>query len=154
YDNYHFIIQDGFWFMLLKNQARDYSLGLLGIQARSDTYDLTPEEEETAQLLIQQAERAMEDRRLQQGIFAALKGIIPEIERVQRLQHAVSYAGAPNLSSLIQTSLIHEKDFPQMVRDALNHYWGGPKLTSSPLLGLRVVQEALEENDGNAVRAL
>ena len=154
HDNYHFIIQDGFWFILLKNQARDYSLGLLGIQARSDAYDLTPEEEETAHLLIQQAERALEDRRLQQGIFAALRGIIPEIERVQRLQHAVSYAGAPNLTSLIQTSLIHEKDFPQMVRDALNHYWGGPKLTSSPLLNLRVVQKALEENDGNAVRAL
>jgi hypothetical protein len=153
-DNYHFIIQDGFWFILLKNQARDYSLGLLGIQARADAYDLTPEEEETAQLLIQQAARALEDRHLQQGIFAALRGIIPEIERVQRLQHAVSYAGAPNLTSLIQTSLIHEKDFPQMVRDALNHYWGGPKLTSSPLLGLRVVQEALHENDGNAVRAL
>jgi hypothetical protein len=153
-DNYHFIIQDGFWFILLKNQARDYSLGLLGIQARSDAYDLTPEEEETAQLLIEQAERALEDRHLQQGIFAALRGIIPEIERVQRLQHAVSYAGAPNLTSLTQTRLIHEKDFPQMVRDALNHYWGGPKLTGSPLLNLRVVQEALKENDGNAVRAL
>jgi hypothetical protein len=41
-----------------------------------------------------------------------------------------------------------------MVRDALSHYWGGPKLTASPLLGLRVVQDALTENDGNAVRAL
>lgn len=154
HDDYHFIIQDGFWFILLRNQARDQFLGLLGIQARTSDYDLTPEEEETAHLLIQQAERALEDRRLQQGIFAALRGLFPEIERVQLLQHAVSYAGAPNLTTLDQKSLIHEKDFPQMVRDALTHYWGGPKLTASPLLGLRVVQEALQENDGNAVRAL
>jgi hypothetical protein len=41
-----------------------------------------------------------------------------------------------------------------MVREALTHYWGGPRLTRSPLLGLRVVQEAMEQNNGNAVNAL
>jgi hypothetical protein len=41
-----------------------------------------------------------------------------------------------------------------MVRDALSHYWGGPKLTASPLLSLNVVQAALAENEGNPARAL
>lgn len=41
-----------------------------------------------------------------------------------------------------------------MVRDALSHYWGGPKLTGSPLLRLHVVQAALAEHDGNPARAL
>ena len=43
-----------------------------------------------------------------------------------------------------------------MVRDALTHYWGGPKLTQSPLLRLKVVQQALEEHDTptNALRAI
>jgi hypothetical protein len=40
------------------------------------------------------------------------------------------------------------------VKDALNHYWGGPKLTQSPLLKLRVVQQAAEENEGNLSNAL
>jgi hypothetical protein len=41
------------------------------------------------------------------------------------------------------------------VREALNHYWGGPKLTDSPLMQLRVVQEtAREEHDGNMPNAL
>jgi hypothetical protein len=40
------------------------------------------------------------------------------------------------------------------VREALSHYWGGPKLTTSPLLGLRVVREELDSHDGNAVNAL
>jgi len=41
-----------------------------------------------------------------------------------------------------------------MVRDALTHYWGGPKLTHSPLLDLQVVQAALTANDSNPAHAL
>ncbi len=150
---YHFIIQNDFWFVILQNKARDRSLGLLGVEARNHHFDLTPVEEDAAALLIGQAELALEDRRLQQEVFGALKNIIPEIERVQRLRSAVRYTGSPSLTSLT-ASPIHEDDFPQMVRDALNHYWGGPKLTTSPLLKLDVVQQALAEHDGNAVRAL
>jgi hypothetical protein len=40
------------------------------------------------------------------------------------------------------------------VKDALSHYWGGPKLTKSPLLKLTIVAKAQEENGGDAVRAL
>ncbi|HXV97376.1 MAG TPA: histidine kinase N-terminal 7TM domain-containing protein [Anaerolineae bacterium] len=152
-NGYHFIIQNGFWFVILQNKARDRYLGLLGLEARSSTYDLTATEEDNAAFLIEQAELALEDRRLQQEVFMALKNIIPEIDRIQRLRSAVRYTGSPSLVSLTESPIL-EKEFPQMVRDALSHYWGGPKLTGSPLLGLRVVQDALTENDGNAVRAL
>jgi hypothetical protein len=152
-DGYHFIAQNNFWFVILKNKARDRSLGLLGLEARAEEYDLAPVEEKGTMFLIQQAELALEDRRLQQEVFEALHKIIPEIERVQRLRSAVRYAGSPSLVTLTE-SPVHHQDFPQMVRDALNHYWGGPKLTTSPLLKLQVVQEALAENDGNAVRSL
>lgn len=153
-DGYHFIIQNDFWFVILQNKARDRSLGLLGVEARSEEYDLIPAEETTAAALIEQAELALEDRRLQQEVFSALKSIIPEIERVQRLRSAVRYTGSPSLVSLTEESPIHQHDFPKMVWDALSHYWGGPKLTKSPLLNLQVVQESLLENDGSAVRAL
>jgi GAF domain-containing protein len=151
---YHFEIQNGFWFVILQNKARERSLGLLGIEARSARYDLSADEEETVAFLIQQAELALEDRRLQQEVFMALKNIIPEIERVQRLRSAVRYTGSPSLSVLTEENPSAEMDFTQLVRDALTHYWGGPKLTSSPLLGLQVVQEALTEHEGNAVKAL
>ncbi len=150
---HHFIPQNNFWFVLLKNQTQDRSLGLLGVEARADNYDLLAEEEEIMALLIEQAERALEDRRLQQEVFTSLKNIIPEIERVQRLRNAVSYAGAPNLAPLTDSPIL-EQDFSKMVRDALTHYWGGPKLTRSPLLGLNVVQRALTEHDDNAPKAL
>jgi hypothetical protein len=40
------------------------------------------------------------------------------------------------------------------VRDALTHYWGGPKLTLNPLLNLQIVQNALEEHNDNSANAL
>jgi hypothetical protein len=151
---YYFVIQNSFWFVILQNKARDHYLGLLGLEARSPDYDLTPDEEKIANLLVEQAELALEDRRLQQEVFAALKNIIPEIEWVQRLRSAVRYTGSPSLASLTKDPIHQKKEFPQMVRDALTHYWGGPKLTRSPLLDLRVVQEALAEHDSNPVQAL
>jgi ribosomal protein S7 len=40
------------------------------------------------------------------------------------------------------------------VRDALTHYWGGPKLTQNPLLNLQIVQQALDEHNDNPANAL
>jgi hypothetical protein len=47
-----------------------------------------------------------------------------------------------------------ETDLIDFVREALGHYWGGPRLLQSPLLGLRVVSQSLAEHDGNPVNAL
>ena len=150
----HFVVQNNFWYTILKNKTRDRSLGLLGIEARAEAYDLTPEEEEITALLLEHAERALEDRWLQQQIFTALRSITPDIKRVQRLSSAVSYAGTTNLHLLAEESPVNTPDFSKMVKDALSHYWGGPKLTESPLLNLRVVQEAIAENDGSRSKAL
>ncbi len=152
-DGYHFIVQNNFWFIILQNKARDHSLGLLGIEARAPDNNLTPLELEGAARLLFQAELALEDRLLQQEVFTALKIIIPEIERVQRLRSAVPYTDSPSLINDAENP-IHQQDFPDMVRDALKHYWGGPKLTSSPLLTMRVVQENLDTNAGNPVQSL
>lgn len=151
---YHFVTQNNFWFVILQNKARNRSLGLLGVEARSPEYDLSLEEAAiTARLLIH-AELALEDRLLQQEVFIALKKIIPEMERVQRLRSAVPYTGSTTELITETEELIHQKDFTQLVRDALKHYWGGPKLTTSPLLELRVVKDNLEDNNDNSVHAL
>ncbi len=51
-------------------------------------------------------------------------------------------------------SVVNDPDFNAMVRDALSHYWGGPKLTKSPLLSLNVVQRTLDEYGNNPSTAL
>ena len=51
-------------------------------------------------------------------------------------------------------SLPPEADLANWVKDALTHYWGGPKLTNSPLMRLQVVQELAREHDDNPSNAL
>jgi len=45
-------------------------------------------------------------------------------------------------------------EMTNMVKDALTHFWGGPKLAESPLLKLPVVQSAVNGNDQSQVNAL
>ncbi|MBR6089505.1 MAG: hypothetical protein IKP86_06205, partial [Anaerolineaceae bacterium] len=40
------------------------------------------------------------------------------------------------------------------VKDALTHYWGGPRLSENPLLQWQIVQDAAAENNENAVNSL
>ena len=40
------------------------------------------------------------------------------------------------------------------VKDALTHYWGGPRLSENPLLKWKVVQDTAAENNDNEVNAL
>ncbi|NIO68630.1 MAG: hypothetical protein GTN71_06190 [Anaerolineae bacterium] len=148
-----FIARDGYWLHPLRTQARDATLGILGVEAREPEPNLTAEEQEVVEALISQAEVALEDRSLQQGIFTVLRSIIPEIELIQRWRGTVRYTGSPGLET-IESSPLYAPDFQQWVKDALSHYWGGPKLTESPLLKLKIVEEALRENDGNPAKAL
>ena len=40
------------------------------------------------------------------------------------------------------------------VKDALTHYWGGPRLSDNPLLKWRIVREAAAANNDNEVNGL
>ena len=144
---------EGDWLLPWRTKAGEATGGVLGLEARKDELGLTEEELEVVRTLVSQAEAALEDRRLQQGVFAALRQIIPDIERIQRWRGTVRYLGSPGLET-IEEGPLYGPDFQQWVKDALSHYWGGPKLTRSPLLKLKVVERALEENGGNPAKAL
>ncbi len=148
-----FVAASGFWLAPLYSQTSDVRLGILGASARAAIPDLKPEEQKLASLLIGKAREAMEDRYLQQNVFDTLRRILPDIERLRRWRDVTRYAGSPPME-IIGDSPIDSPEFQQWVKDALSHYWGGPKLTESPLLSLRVVQAALREHGGNPVSAL
>src|SRR6185436_14954454 len=57
-------------------------------------------------------------------------------------------------TALLDPSPIHSPEFESWVKDALSHYWGGPKLTLSPLTKLRLVADALDQASGDPTRAL
>ena len=45
-------------------------------------------------------------------------------------------------------------DVTVWVKDALTHYWGGPRLSDNPLLKWKVVQDAAAESGENEINAL
>jgi hypothetical protein len=76
---------------------------------------------------------------------------MPEIDDIQRRRGVVHYVGEEALAGF---SVVEAPEYRQWVRDALSHYWGGPKLTTSPLLSLQVVARAVGEHDGSVVKGL
>lgn len=126
-------------------------LGLLGV-ARVSGKDLEADQLKALWLLAERAALALEDRQLQQRVFRTLEDLEPQAELLQRMRAVSRYDTKTNLLS---EEITVEADMSEWVREALNHYWGGPKLTDSPLMNLRVVQEtAREEHDGNMPNAL
>src|SRR5574341_14443 len=141
-----------FWIMPLRSPSTDEPLGLLGLRARAAPAQLTADEAAALRLLASRAAAALEDRRLQLEVFRAVDRLLPQIEALQRLRASAAYSSAKTLTAT--DAVIADADWVQLVKDALSHYWGGPKLTNSPLLRLRVVARALREHDGNASNAL
>ncbi len=151
----------GYWFAPLRSQDGEKMLGLLAIAARTPTVAMVEEESVEVELMLVRAAAAVADRHVQEGVFATLQSILPDLERIQEWRSAVRYAsplpvpptaGAEPPSDAAQALFQHT--WQQWVKDALSHYWGGPKLTESPLLELKVVRQRLKTNDGNLTRAL
>lgn len=148
-----FFVWDGYWLLPLHTQAGDVVTGVLGLTARAQRIDLSEEEKAGLELLVRQAQTALEDWHLQQNVFDALKLLIPEIDAIQRQRGVVRYLGSPALPGSEET-LVEQPEFSDLVKDALSHYWGGPKLSDSPLLQLHVVERALPEHGGSPIKAL
>ncbi len=148
-----FMAGNGFWLTPLSNRGGDVRLGVLGIQARSPQPDLSPEEAKIATLLVNRVQEALEDRYLQQNVFDTLRRILPNIERLQKWQDATRYRGIPPMQ-IIEDNPIYSPQFPQWVKEALSHYWGGPRLTRSPLMALRIVQDEIREHGESPPQAL
>lgn len=125
-------------------------LGLLGIARKSDR-PMDKDQRDALWLMADRAALALEDRLLQQRVFRSLEDLQPQIDMLQRMRAAGRY---DTTASLLAETLPPESDLADWVKDALTHYWGGPKLTNSPLMKLRIVQLLAEENEGNAANAL
>ena len=146
-----------YWLVPLFTQTEgDHDLlGLMGVMRQPDQ-NFDEEQEEALTVLARRAALALEDRRAQEQLFTSVEALTPAVELIQNLRAATRYGGGGALSELLtQPELpIEQSTFLGWVKDALTHYWGGPKLTESPLIKLRIVQQALEEHEGNPTNAL
>ncbi len=151
-----FYTWDNYWMVPLHSQRVNEGalLGILGIARKSEVV-IGEDQKEAVLFLAERAATALEDHVQQQEIFSSIENLSPQIDMIQRLRAASRYGG---------TELLTAPDIPlesinlaRWVKEALTHYWGGPRLTDSPLMGLKVVQKNLEDhkdNPANALRAI
>jgi hypothetical protein len=132
------------------DEGQPVLLGLLGVACQPNQV-LVKEQRQSLLLLIQRAAQALQDRRLQQGVFRSLEELKPQVDMIQRWRAVGRY---DSKASLLAETLPPESDFANWVKDALTHYWGGPKLTQSPLLQLEVVRQAFNEHNDSPTNAL
>jgi hypothetical protein len=147
---------DDYWVVPLfeRENGEGILLGLLGA-VKNPHVPLDDEQREALAALANRAAIALEDRYNQQKIFSSLESLTPEVGMIQRLRAAASYDGSLILSEPFEPiDFGRDSEINQWVKDALSHYWGGPKLSESPLLRLQIVQEAIEQHNGVSVNAL
>ncbi len=141
-----------YWLIPLSDE--DQLLGLLGVLRRPEQ-NLDGEQVEALTRLAERATLALHDRRRQQQVFNSLQELTPQMDMLQRLRAAARYNGKEILAS--PDGLLQDLPWTHWVKEALTHFWGGPKLTESPLIKLRVVQEEAGKNGetpANALRAI
>jgi hypothetical protein len=146
-------IWSGFWLVPLFQQDDESSqlLGFIGAERKSEL-SLENDQIEALFVLANRAGMALKDIQFQQQVFTSLEALQPQVDRFQRLRAAARYDGT---EVLIAPELdLEDQDISKWVKDALSHYWGGPKLSQSPLMHLQIVQHALETHDSNPTNAL
>ncbi|MEA2008604.1 MAG: histidine kinase N-terminal 7TM domain-containing protein [Chloroflexota bacterium] len=137
---------------LFQGDDSEVLLGILGMEQPAQ--ELPLDQRDALFILVQRISQALEDRYMQQEIFTSLEEVTQRMKRVQRLRAATRYDSAKALIPQNGDINLDEGKLAEWVKDALSDYWGGPKLSESPLLQLKVVQQALDEHDGISVKAV
>jgi len=137
----------------LTDQSEDGEIQMLGVMgvAHGAVEDLDEEQLESINAYSEKIALALKDRRLQEQVFQSLDELSSKAAIIQQLRAAGRY---DKTQTLIEEGGAANSDVAQWVKDALTHYWGGPKLMDSPLMSLRVVQSLAEESEGSSSNAL
>ncbi len=144
---------NGYWLTPLHGPESKEVAGVMGLRSSVDPRELEPEAIQGLSMLRERATVALTDRALQKDVFSAVDRLVPLVEEIQRMRSAARYGNLRSLAMPLE-EISGDAGLAGLVKEALGHYWGGPRLTESPLLGLRIVRDAMQDYDGNAVNAL
>jgi hypothetical protein len=153
-DNGRFFSWGDFWLLPLETENGKEMIGMIGVLKNEDVA-LDQLSAVGLNMLTIRAEIALEDRRLQRQVLMSLEELSPKVDLLQRLRASIRFDQSEALKEIPEFE--PPQDFSMWVKDAFSHYWGGPKLTESPLIDLQIVQDTVGENEGvpaNALRAI
>jgi hypothetical protein len=143
----------GLYLLPLEYEFEDKQRRLLGLGGflKTESRELDEEDHEAVLQLAERATLAIKDHSLQKQVIESLSALQTEVDYLQNIRAAANF-NKRQLSSLEQPSMPEE--MPDWVKDALTHYWGGPKLTNNPLINFKVVESVCEGQEGNRTNAL
>jgi len=132
------------------NQDEEELIGLLGITG-VEIHELDDEQTSSLNIMIDRATSALSDRRMQIKIFESMEKLSTRVNTIQQLRAKGRFDRERVFSEEVP---IQNGDLSVWVKDALTHFWGGPKLTDNPLMDLQIVQETADNSEGNRANAL
>ncbi len=125
-------------------------IGLLGLNG-VDLDKLDEEQQSTLKIMIDRAGMGLSDRQMQIEIFDSMEKLSTRVNSIQQLRARGRY---DKEGVFVVDDPIKSNDLQTWVKDALTHFWGGPKFTENPLLDLKVVEETAATVEGNKANAL
>lgn len=128
-------------------------IGMLGVKTQENPASII-DERDTNLLYnnyVSRVEQTLDDILLQNEIYAALEGLLPQLTTTRSRDDTIEYRSGRELEQT--TKLSGNDELYEQVRAALRHYWGGPGITRSRLINLEIVQHATTEAE-SPVQAL
>lgn len=126
-------------------------VGFMGVHDINSDALLEKDVKDLVDVLKHRAAIAMRDRIIQEQVFTTLEQMNPQVEMIQQLRAAGRYDSKGVLESEIG---LEPQKLSLWIKDALTHYWGGPKLTENPLISLEIVKDGLSDHEDNPINSL
>ena len=118
---------------------------------RFDFLALDTDKKVALRKLIDRTANALQDRKFQDSLFTSLEILTPQVTVIQNIL-ATSRFDKKRIINGVTSS--DSKTYEKWVKEALNHFFGGPKLSKSPLLQLSSVQRRIREQEETSLKAL
>ena len=131
----------------------DGSPELMGVILVEDFDDsrMDSEKQTSARKLTSRLALALHDRKVQENLFVSLEMLTPQVSIIQDLLATSRF----NQEKIYDESPITDtQEVDKWVKDALDHLWGGPKLSQNMLLRLRLIEEKTVMEKESPVNAL
>ena len=138
---------------LSDDSGKSVIIGILGLKIATKHIDKLEDDEGILWKYIDRVEQSLDDMQLQTEIFNVLEGLLPQFQMTRSRAGDVEYR-QPRIPIANMITLPDREDFNEQVRAALRHYWGGPGISKSSLMKLRIVQERTHAETDTPVNVL
>ena len=127
-------------------------IGMLGIKTTDNPVSIVDENDTNLlyTTYIARAEQTLDDILLQNEIYAALEGLLPQLTITRRRDDLIEYR--PGREPMQSHQIPDDEELYEQVRAALRHYWGGPGITRSRLIEFAIVQDAMTDAEDRRYR--